>query len=172
MVVLFRMRNLNSLNDSKQVCLVPNPNSQSSVILGRSFSVTRNGLRVIRLLNTLDTTVSIQRGKKLGYALPMRTDYEETQNLKKFSVKDCPYHANKEKILKRINEFKSIHKLFSMKSDTDDSLSSCSNFPERPSSQELESDKPVLPEIEHLKGKIGEGDFELLREVLKRGCIF
>ena len=122
------------------------------------------------LLNTFDTTVSIQRGKKLGYALPMMTDYEETQNLKKSSVKDFPYHANKEKILKRINELKSIHKLFSMKSDTDDDLSSCSNFPERPSSYELESDKPVLPEIEHLKGKISEGDFELLREVLNRNA--
>ena len=39
-VAIFRIRNLNSLSDSKQVCLVPNPNSQSSVILGRSFSVT------------------------------------------------------------------------------------------------------------------------------------
>ena len=115
-VAIFRMRNLISLSDSKQVCLVPNPNSQNSVILGRSFSVTRNGLCVNVLLNTLDTTVSIQRGKKLGYALPMRTDYEETQNLKRYSVKDCPYHANKDKILKRINELKSIHKLFSLKS--------------------------------------------------------
>ena len=115
-VAIFRMRNLNSLSDSKQVCLVPNPNSQSSVILGRSISLTRNGLCVSVLLNTLDTTVSIQRGKKLGYALPMRTDYEETQNLKKYSVKDCPYHAKKDKILKSINELKSIHKLFSMKS--------------------------------------------------------
>ena len=87
-VAIFRMRNLSSLSDSKQVCLIPNPNSQSSVILGRSFSLTRNGLCVSVLLNTLDTTVSIQRGKKLGYALPMRTDYEETQNLKKHSVKD------------------------------------------------------------------------------------
>ena len=119
------MRNLNSLNDSKQDCLVPNPNSQSSVILCRSFSVTRNGLCVSVLLNTLDTTVSIQRGKKLGYDLPMRTDYGETENLKKHSLKDCPYHANKKKILKRINELKSIYKLFSMKSDTDDGLSSC-----------------------------------------------
>ena len=158
MVAIFRMRNLNSLSDSKQVCLVPNPNSQSSVILGRSFSVTRNGLCVSVLLNTLDTTVSIQRGKKLGYALPMRTDYEETQNLKKHSVKDCPYHANKDKILKRINELKSIHKFC------------CSNFPERSSSHELESDKPVLPEIEHLKGKIGEGDFEKLRDLLNRNA--
>ena len=170
MVAIFRMRNLNSVSDSKQVCLVPNPNSQSSVILGRSFSVTRNGLCVSVLLNTLDTTVSIQRGKKLGYALRMRTDYEETQNLKKYSVKDCPYHANKDKILKRINELKSIHKLFSMKSETDDGLSSCSNFPERPSSYELESDKPVLPEIEHLKGKIGEGDFKKLRDLLNRNA--
>ena len=93
----------------------------------------------------------------------MKTDFEETQNLKKYSVRDCPYHANKYKILKRINELKYIHKLLSMKSDTDDGLSSCSKFPERPSSHELESDTPVLPEIEHLKGKIGEGDFELLR---------
>ena len=136
--------------------MVPNPNSQSSVILGRRFSVTRNGLCVSVLLNKLDTTVSIQRGKKLGYALPMRTDYEETQNLKKH----CSYHANKDKILKRINELKSIHKLFSLKSETDDGLSSCSNFP----------DKPVLPEIEHLKRKIAEGDFDLLREVLNRNA--
>ena len=83
----FRVRNLNSLSDSKQVCFVPNPNSQISVFLGRSFSVTRNELCVIVLLNTLNTTVSTQRGKKLGYALPMRTDYEETQNLRRYSAK-------------------------------------------------------------------------------------
>ena len=113
-VAILRMRNLNSLSDSKQVCLVPNPNSQSSVILGRSFSVTRNGLCVSVLLNTLDTTVSIQRGKKLGYALPIRTDYEETQKLKKHRVKDCPHHTKKDKILKRINESKSVHKFKNM----------------------------------------------------------
>ena len=93
MVAIFRMRNLNSLNNSKQVCLVPNPNNQSSVNLGRSFSVMQNGLCVSVLLNTLDTKVSIQCEKKLGYAMPMRTDYEETQNLKKYTVKDCPYQA-------------------------------------------------------------------------------
>ena len=65
-VAIFRMRNLNSLSDSKQVCLVPNPNSQSSVILGRSFSVTRNGLCVSVLLNTLDTTVSISVKRSLA----------------------------------------------------------------------------------------------------------
>ena len=52
------------------------------MILGRSFSVTQNGLSVSVLLNTLDTTVSIQLGEKLGYALPMRADYEKTQNLR------------------------------------------------------------------------------------------
>ena len=76
---------------------------------------------------------------------------ERHKNLKKHSVKDYPYHANKDKILKRINEIKSTHKLFSMKSETYEGLSSCSNFPERPSSYKLEIDKPVLPEIEHLK---------------------
>ena len=49
-------------------------------------------------------------------------------------------------------------------------MSSCSNFPERPSSYELESDKPVLLEIEHLRGKIGEGDFESFKAVLNRNA--
>ena len=42
----------------------------------------------------------------------------------------------------------------SLKSETDDGLSSCSNFPERPTPEELEMDKPVLSEIEHLRGKV------------------
>ena len=140
------------------------------MILGRSFSVTRNRLCVSVLLNTLDTTVSIQRGKKLGDALLMRTDYEETQHLKRYGVKDCPYHANKDIILKRINEFKSNNKLFSPKTEMDDGLPSCTNFPEGPSSYELEFDKPVLPEIQHLKGKIGKGVFDSLRAVLNRNA--
>ena len=81
------MRSLNSLSDSRQACLLPNPNSKSSVVLGRSFSVTQSGLCVSVLWNTLDTTVSIQRGRKLGYALPMRNNYEETPNLKIFHVR-------------------------------------------------------------------------------------
>ena len=82
----------------------------------------------IVLLNTMDTTVTIQRGKELAYALPMRTDDEETENLKRYSVKDCPNHSDKDKILKRIDEFKSINKLFSIKFERDDGSSSCWNF--------------------------------------------
>ena len=55
------------------------------------------------LLNTLDTTVLIQRGRKLGYALPMKTDYEEAQNLKRYNVKECPNQADKYKVLKKID---------------------------------------------------------------------
>ena len=119
----------------------------------RSFSVTRNGLCVTVLLNTLDTTVSTHRGRKLGYASPIRTDYEETPSTKKHRVRDFPTHANKDLVLKTVNELKSLNKKFSMKSETDDGLSAY--FPERPSSYELESNKPVSPEIEHLRGKIG-----------------
>ena len=86
----------------------------------------------------------------------MIRDYEETPDLKKHPVKDSPFYANKDVVLKRIKELKSINKIFSMRSETDDGLPSCSNFPERSSSYELESDKPVLPEIEHLRVKIGE----------------
>ena len=75
-VATFRMRNLNELSNDRQVCLVLNPNSKSSAILGRSFSLTQSGLCVSVLLNTEATTVTIQRGKKLGYALPLNTDFQ------------------------------------------------------------------------------------------------
>ena len=74
----------------------------------------------------------MQRGKKLGYALPMNTDYEGTQNLKRFSVKDCPNHADKDKVLKRFDEFKSINKLFSMKSETNDACRAARIFRNAP----------------------------------------
>ena len=47
------IKNYNELSDNKQVCIVPNPNSQSAAILGRSFSITKSGLGVSVLLNTL-----------------------------------------------------------------------------------------------------------------------
>ena len=164
----FRMRNLNELSNDRQVCLVPNPNSKNSAILGRSFSLTESGLCVSVLLNTEATTVTIQRGKKLGYALPLNTDI---QKMEKFHVTKCPWHANQECILKRVIELKSSRK-FSMKSETDDGLSSCSNFPERPTETELAANKPVLPEIEHLRGKISDKELDLLRAVLSRNADF
>ena len=57
-----------------------------------------------------------------------------------------------------------------MKSETDDELSSCSNFPERPTETELAADKPVLPEIEQLKGKISNKELDSLRAVLNRNA--
>ena len=140
-IATFRMRNLNELSNDRQVCLVPNPNSKSAAILGRSFSLTQSGLCVSVLLNTETTTVTIQRGKKLGYALPLNTDFQSTENLKKFDVTKCPWHANQECILKRATELNSSRKLFS------------DIFPERPTETELAANKPVLPEIEHLRGK-------------------
>ena len=70
-IATFRMRNLNELSNDRQVCLVPNPNSKSSAVLGRSFLLTQSGLCVSVLLNTEATTVTIQKRKKLGYALPL-----------------------------------------------------------------------------------------------------
>ena len=75
-IATFRMTNLNELSNNRQVCLVPNPNSKSSAILGRSFSLFQSGLCVSVLLNTQATTVTIQRGKMLGYALPINADYQ------------------------------------------------------------------------------------------------
>ena len=81
-IATFRMRNNNELSNNRQVCLVPNPNSKNSAILGRSFSLTQSGLCVSVLLNTEATTVTIQRGRKLGYALPLNTDYPIVENLR------------------------------------------------------------------------------------------
>ena len=45
-----------------------------------------------------------------------------------------------------------------MRSVTDECLSSCSNFPKRPSSYKFDSDKTVLSEIEQLRAKISKGE--------------
>ena len=82
-IVSLRMKNYNELSDNKQVCIVPNPNSEKAAILGRSFSITESGLCVSVLLNTHDIPITIQRRRKLGYALPVKTRYEMTKNLKK-----------------------------------------------------------------------------------------
>ena len=69
-IVSLRMNNYNELSDDKQV---PNPNSQSAAVSGRSFSITKSGLCVSVLLNTLDIPITIQSRRKLGYALPVKT---------------------------------------------------------------------------------------------------
>ena len=56
----------------------------------------------------------------------------------------------------------------SLKSETDDALLSCSNFPERPTPEELEVDKPVLPEIEYLREKVTDEQLEAINDVLAR----
>ena len=56
----------------------------------------------------------------------------------------------------------------SLKSETDNELSSCSNFPERPTLEELEMDKPVLPDINHLRGKVTDERLKAIKDVLDR----
>ena len=128
--VSLRMKNYNELSDNKQVCIVPNPNSQIAAILGRSFSITKSGLSVCVVLNNLDIPITSQRGRKLGYALLVKTRYEMTENVKENEVFDCPNHRDKICILRRLKKIKySSHLVKSLKSETDDGLSSCSKFP-------------------------------------------
>ena len=72
--------------------------------------------------------------------------------------------------MRRLNKIKSSSGLVkSFKSETDDGLSSCSNFPERPTLEEMEMDKlKVLPEIEHLRGKVTDEQLEAIKDVLER----
>ena len=105
-IVSLRMNNYNELSDNKQLCIVPNPNSQSAAILGRSFSITKSGLCVSVLSKSLDIPITIQRGRKLGYALPVKTRYEMTENMKENEVLDCSNHRDKICILRRLKKTK------------------------------------------------------------------
>ena len=113
---------------------------------------------------------TVQRGKKLGYALPLSTEYHSVESFKKYEVTECPLHANQECILKGISELKSSKKLFSIKSETNDGLSSCSNFPERSTETELASNKPVLPEKEYSTGKLSDKEQDSLTAVLNQNA--
>ena len=109
-IVSLRMKNYNELSDNKQVCIVPNPNSQSAAVLGRSFSITKSGLCVSVLLNTLDIPITIPRGRKLGYALPVKTRYEMTEiEHLRGKLTDKQLEAIKD-VLERIEEVFSRHK--------------------------------------------------------------
>ena len=61
-IVSLRLKNYNEMSDNKHLCIVPNPNSQSVVILGRLVSITKSGLCLGVLLNSLDLPITIQRG--------------------------------------------------------------------------------------------------------------
>ena len=137
-IVSLRMKNYEELSDGKQVCIVSNPNSQSADVLGRSFSITKSVLCVSVLLNTLYVPIIIQRGRKLGYALPKKTRYEMTENVKENEVLDCPNHRDKIFILGKLKKIKDSSGLVkSLKSETDDGLSSCSIFTERPTLEKM-----------------------------------
>ena len=56
----------------------------------------------------------------------------------------------------------------SLKSETDDGLSSCSNFLERPTLEEMEMDESVLPEFEHFRGNVADKQLEAIKDVLDK----
>ena len=79
-IVSLRMKNYNELSNNKHVFILPNSNS---CYFRRSFSSTKSVLYVSVLLNTLDIPIKIQRGRKLGYVLPVKTNYEMAENVQK-----------------------------------------------------------------------------------------
>ena len=92
-----------------------------------------------------------------------------TENVKENEVLDCPNHRDKICILRRLKKIKCLSGLVkSLKSETDDGISSCSNFPERPTLEEMEMDTMVLPEIEHLRSKVMDEQLEAIKDVLDR----
>ena len=101
--------------------------------------------------------------------MPVKIRYEKTENVKENEALDCPNHKDKIHILSRLKKYIYSSSLVkSLKSETDDGLSSYSNFPERPAPEESEVDNPVLPEIEHLRGKVKDEQLEIIKDVLDR----
>ena len=125
-IVSLRMKNYNELSDNKQVCLLPIPNNQSAAVLGRSFSITKSGLCVSVLLDTPDIPITIKKGKKLRFELPVKTRYEMTENVNENEVLDCPNHKDRICILSRLKKIKYSSCLVkSLKLETDVDFSSC-----------------------------------------------
>ena len=94
-----------------------------------------------------------------------------TDNVKEKEVLDCPNNGDKVYTLRRFKKkIYSSSLVKSLKSETDDGLSSSSNFKERPTLEELEADKPVLLEIEHLRGKVTDEQLEAINDVLDRNA--
>ena len=78
-VATFRTRKLKELSNDRQMCLVAKTNKK--VRLLRTKLLTHS-----ERMNIEATTVTKQRGKKLGYALPLSADFQSVGNLKKFDV--------------------------------------------------------------------------------------
>ena len=81
--------------------------SQQSNFSGFRLGIFRQTKRAVReciveYSGHFSVDISLQRGRKIGYALPMRTDYEKTINLKKHKSRDCPTHAFKVLLLENI----------------------------------------------------------------------
>ena len=92
-----------------------------------------------------------------------------TENVKENEVLECPNHRDKKCILRRLKKIKDSSGLVELLiSETDNGLSSCSSFPERHTLEEMEMDKPVLPEIEHLRGKVTDEQLAAIKDVLDR----
>ena len=92
-----------------------------------------------------------------------------TENVKENDIPGCPNHRDKICKLRRLKKIKdSSGPVKSFRSETHDGLSSSSNFPVRPTLEEIEIDKSVLPEIEYLRGKVKDEQLEAIKDVLKR----
>ena len=89
------------------------------------------------------------------------------ENPKQKEVVDCLNRKDKICILRRLKKG-SPGLVKSLNSKTDDGNSSCSNFPEKPTLDEMQRDKSVLPETEHLRGKISDEQLEAIKDVLER----
>ena len=72
----------------------------------RLLAVAKSGLCVSVMLNNLDIPITFQRGRKLGYALPVKIIYEMTENVTENEFLDCPNHRDEICTLKRLKKIK------------------------------------------------------------------
>ena len=82
----------------------------------------------------------------MGTRTSVKKEYEINENVKKFEVLDCPTQKYKICILSKLKKIKVTSGLIkSLKSATDNELSSCSKYPEKLTQKYMQKSKLVLP---------------------------
>ena len=94
-----------------------------------------------------------------------------TENVKENEVLDCPNHMDKICIMRRLKKIKNSSGLVkSLKSETDDGISSSSYFPERPTLEEMEMDKVKDDQLEAIKDVLERNEDVFTKHKADIGC--
>ena len=143
-VMTFRMRNWNEISNNKKINLVFKP-KESELSYFRKKLLTHSERTMCECVVEHTGNIGDDSLWKAAW-LCMASEHRisEFGELQEVLSNRVPITCQHKMILKRVNELKSFEKVFSLKSEIDDGLSSFSNVPERSTDTELTVDKNDL----------------------------